>query len=177
MFARRSCAWLCMSACCPDLMSPGSDSKQFNFLLQLFFMFIFSLLHCIPSLILSLLSSPFQGSCSSPESLKFYHPVDPNSYSPQDSFSSSSSSSCYNSPSRMESGHSGFTNEHFHYQHCTPQDCYCLPSFWMPQQESYPVSEYVPHYTQTDYSYGSMEENYFKRDCHMSSEMCYNVLC
>lgn len=119
---------------------------------------------------------PFQGSCSSPESLKFCHPVDPNSYSPQDSFSSSSSSSCYNSPSRMESGHSGFTSEHLHYQHCTPQDCYCLPSCWPPQQESYPVSEYAPYYAQTDYSYGPVEETYFKRDCHMSSEMCYNVL-
>lgn len=125
---------------------------------------------------LSLLFRPFQGPYSSPESFKSCHPVDPNNYSPQDSFSSSSSSSCYNSPSRMESGHSGFINEHFHYQHCTPQDCYCFPSCWSPRQESYTISEYAPYNTQTDYSCGPVEDNYLKRDYHMSSEMCYNVL-
>lgn len=121
-----------------------------------------------------LLFGPFQGPCSSPESSEFY-PVDPNGYSPQDSYSSSSSS-CYNSPSRMESGPSGFINECLHSQHCTPQNCYCLPICWPLQQESYPVFEYASDYTQTDYSFGPVEENYCKRDYHMSSEMCYNVL-
>ncbi|KAG8002277.1 hypothetical protein GBF38_012718, partial [Nibea albiflora] len=114
--------------------------------------------------------------CSSPESLKFCNPVDPNSYSPQDSFSSSSSS-CYDSPIRMESGYHGFVSEHFHSQHCNLQDCYCLPHCWPGQQENFPASEYAPYYTPTDYPYACpVEENYFKRDLQMSSDMCYNVL-
>lgn len=125
----------------------------------------------------NLSSSPlFQPPCSSPESLKLCNPMDPNSYSPQDSFSSSSSS-CYDSPTRMESSYSGFTSEHFHYQHCTPQDCYCMPNCWPGQQESYSAPDYAPYYNPTDYSYACpVEENYFKRDFQMSSEMCYNVL-
>ncbi|KAM9359108.1 colorectal cancer associated 2 [Symphorus nematophorus] len=116
--------------------------------------------------------------CSSPESLKLCNPMDPNSYSPQqDSFSSSSSSSCYDSPTRMESSYPGLTSEHFHYQHCTLQDCYCLPHCWPGQQESFSAPEYAPYYTPTDYPYACpVEENYFKRDLQMSSEMCYNVL-
>ncbi|XP_029374203.1 colorectal cancer associated 2 [Echeneis naucrates] len=100
--------------------------------------------------------------CSSPESLK----LDPNSYSPQDSFSSSSSSSCYNSPTRMESGFPGFVPEHHPY--CSLQDCYCWPG----QPESLPAPEYTPYYGATDFPYGCPEEeSYFK-----SSEMCYNTL-
>ncbi|XP_042270374.1 colorectal cancer associated 2, partial [Thunnus maccoyii] len=114
--------------------------------------------------------------CSPPESLKLCSPVDHNSYSPQDSFSSSSSS-CYDSPTRMESSYHGFTSEHYHYQHCNLQDCYCLPHCWPGQQESFSVPEYAPYYPPTDHPYACpVEENYFKRDLPMSSEMCYNVL-
>ncbi|XP_059188054.1 colorectal cancer associated 2 [Centropristis striata] len=115
--------------------------------------------------------------CSPPESLKLSNPMDYNSYSPQDSFSSSSSSSCYDSPTRMESSYHSFTSEHYHYQHCNLQDCYCLPHYWPGQQESFSAPEYAPYYTPTDYPYTSpVEENFFKRDLQMSSEMCYNVL-
>ncbi|XP_022623808.1 colorectal cancer-associated protein 2 [Seriola dumerili] len=114
--------------------------------------------------------------CSSPELLKLCSPVDHNSYSPQDSFSSSSSS-CYDSPTRMESSYHGFPSEHYHYQHCTLQDCYCLPHCWPGQQESYSAPEFTPYYNPSDYPYACPgEENYFKRDLQMSSEMCYNVL-
>ncbi|XP_038548689.1 colorectal cancer associated 2 [Micropterus salmoides] len=114
--------------------------------------------------------------CSSPESLKLCNPIDHNSYSPQDSFSSSSSS-CYDSPTRMESSYHGFASEHYHYQHCNLQDCYCLSHCWPGQQESFSGPEYAPYYNPTDYPYaGSVEENYFKRDVQMSSEMCNNVL-
>ncbi|XP_026234482.1 colorectal cancer-associated protein 2 isoform X2 [Anabas testudineus] len=116
-------------------------------------------------------------SCSSPESLKLCSPMDHNSYSPQDSFSSSSSSSCYDSPTRMESSYHSFSSEHYHYQHCSVQDSYCLPHCWPGQQESFSVPEYAPYYNTTDYPYACpVEENYFKRDFQMSSEMCYNVL-
>ncbi|KAF1393644.1 hypothetical protein PFLUV_G00018180 [Perca fluviatilis] len=115
--------------------------------------------------------------CSSPESLKLCNPMDHNSYSPQDSFSSSSSS-CYASPTRMESSFHGFTSEHFHYQHCNLQDCYCLSHCWSGQQESISAPEYPPYYNPTDYPYTCpVEENYcIKRDFQMSSEMCYNTL-
>ncbi|XP_020500517.1 colorectal cancer associated 2 [Labrus bergylta] len=115
--------------------------------------------------------------CSSPEYLKHCNPMDPNSYSPQDSFSSSSSS-CYDSPTRMESSyHGGFASEHYHYQNCNLQDCYCLPHCWPSQQESFSAPEYVPHYNPTDYPYACpAEESYLRRDLQMSSEMCYNVL-
>ncbi|XP_068173489.1 colorectal cancer associated 2 [Antennarius striatus] len=113
--------------------------------------------------------------CSSPESLKLCNPVDPNSYSPQDSFSSSSS--CYDSPTRMESGYHGFTSEHFHYQHCNLQDCYCLAHCWQGQQESFPAPDYTPYYNPSDYPYTCpMEESYLRRELQKSSEMCYNVL-
>nr|XP_046244357.1 colorectal cancer associated 2 [Scatophagus argus] len=113
--------------------------------------------------------------CSSLESLKRCIPTDHDSYSPQDSFSSSSS--CYDSPTRMESSFFGFTSEHYHYQHCNLQDCYCLPHCWPGQQESFSAPEYAPHYTSTDYPYAfPVEESYFKRDWQLSSEMSYNVL-
>lgn len=128
------------------------------------------ILHRAPCLLL------FQAPCSSPESLKLCNPMDPNSYSPQGSFSSSSSS-CYDSPTRMESSYPGFASEHFHYQHCNLQDCYCLSHCWPGQQESFSAPEYAPYYNPTDYPYTCpVEENYFKRDLQMSSEMCYNVL-
>ncbi|CAJ1066004.1 colorectal cancer-associated protein 2 [Xyrichtys novacula] len=116
-------------------------------------------------------------SCSSPELLKLCNPIDPNSYSPQDSFSSSPDS-CYDSPTRMESSyHSGFTSEHYHFQNCNLQDCYCPSHCWPGQQESFCAPEYAPYYNPTDYPYAyPVEENYFKRDYQMSSEMCYNVL-
>ncbi|XP_047449156.1 colorectal cancer associated 2 [Mugil cephalus] len=102
--------------------------------------------------------------CSSSESLVICNSMDHNSYSPQDSFSSSSSS-CYDSPTRMESGYNGFTSEHYHYQHCNPQDCYCLPHCWPGQQESFPAVEYSPFFNPTDYPYAcTAEENYFRRD-------------
>ncbi|XP_037632384.1 colorectal cancer associated 2 [Sebastes umbrosus] len=115
--------------------------------------------------------------CSSPESLQLCNPMDHNSYSPQDSFSSSSSS-CYDSPTRMESSYYGFPSEHYHYQHCNLQDCHCLSHCWPGQQESFSAPEYAPYYNPTDYPYTCpvVEENYFKRDLQMSSEMCYNVL-
>lgn len=117
----------------------------------------------------------FQVACSSPQSLKLCNLVDPNSYSPQDSFSSSSS--CYDSPPRMELNYGGFSSEHFHYQHCNLQDSYCPSPRWPPQQESFSAPEYAPYYPPTDYSYPCpVAENYLKRDLQMSSEMCYNVL-
>ncbi|KAI3354630.1 hypothetical protein L3Q82_019134, partial [Scortum barcoo] len=119
---------------------------------------------------------PGMAPCSSPELLKLCNPVDHNSYSPQDSFSSSSSS-CYDSPTRMEPGYHGFGSEHYHYQYCNLQDCYCLPHCWPGQQESFSAPEYAPYNNPTDYPYACpVEENYFKRDLQMSSEMCYNVL-
>ncbi|KAK2912292.1 hypothetical protein Q8A73_006405 [Channa argus] len=112
--------------------------------------------------------------CSPPESLKLCSPMDHNSCSPQDSFSSSSSS-CYDSPTRVDSSYHGFASEH--YQHCNVQDCYCLPHCWSGQQESFPAPEYAPYYNPTDYPYTyPVEEDCFKRDLQMSSEMCYNVL-
>ena len=105
---------------------------------------------------------PFQAPGSPPESRKLCSPVDHNSYSPQDSFSSSSSS-CYDSPTRMESSHHGFASEH--YQHCNLQDCYCLPHCWPGQQESFSVPEYTPYHNPTDYPYTcTVEENYLMRD-------------
>uniref|UniRef100_A0A3P8S2P1 Lnc RNA pou2af1 n=1 Tax=Amphiprion percula TaxID=161767 RepID=A0A3P8S2P1_AMPPE len=99
------------------------------------------------------------------------NPMDHNSYSPQDSFSSSSSS-CYDSPTRMESSFRGFTSELYHYQHCTPQDCYCLPHCWPAPQESFPAPEYAPYYNPTDLPYVCpVEENYFRRDLPVSSDM------
>ncbi|XP_054650541.1 colorectal cancer associated 2 [Dunckerocampus dactyliophorus] len=88
--------------------------------------------------------------CSSPESLKLC--------SPADSFSSSPSSSCYDSPPRMESSFSGFTSE----------DCSCLPP-----QESFCAPQCSSYYTQyTDFYSFPTEENCYK----MSTDMCYNVL-
>ncbi|KAL0973063.1 hypothetical protein UPYG_G00198420 [Umbra pygmaea] len=102
---------------------------------------------------------------SSPsDSLNVQSPLDYNSYSPQESYSSSSS--CYNSPTRMDSSY-GFVPEHYHYQHCSLQQCYCL-SHWSGTQESISAPEYAPYGT-TD---SLVEDSYFRRDF-SSSEMCY----
>ncbi|KAM9812528.1 colorectal cancer associated 2 [Syngnathus typhle] len=114
--------------------------------------------------------------CSPPESVKLRSPVDHNSYSPQDSFSSSSSS-CYDSPTRKECNFISYSSEHYHNQHCTLQDCYCLPQCWADPQESFCATEYSPYFPSTDYAYPCLtEENYFKSNIAMSTEMCYNVL-
>ncbi|XP_068601904.1 colorectal cancer associated 2 [Brachionichthys hirsutus] len=117
---------------------------------------------------------------SSPESLKLCNPADHNSYSPQGSFSSSSSSSsssCFDSPTRIMSSYRGFTSEHFHYQHCNVQDCYCQAHCWPGQEESFPAPEYTPYYNPSDYPYTCpVEESYLKREMQKSSDMCYNVL-
>ncbi|XP_035535684.1 colorectal cancer-associated protein 2 [Morone saxatilis] len=106
----------------------------------------------------------------------YYGPGMDHSYSPQDSFSSSSSS-CYDSPTRMEPSYHGVTSDHYHYQHCNRQDCHCLSHCWPAQQESFSAPEYAPYYNPTDYAYPCpVEDSYFRRDLQMSSEMCYNVL-
>ncbi|KAM9442435.1 POU class 2 homeobox associating factor 3-like isoform 1-T1 [Salvelinus alpinus] len=87
-------------------------------------------------------------------SLNMPSPVDYNSYSPQESYSSS----CYNSPTRLDLS-SGFVPEHYHYQNCN-------------LQESVSTPEYAPYGT-SDYVYASPEEDsYFRRDL-SNSEMCY----
>nr|XP_061790091.1 colorectal cancer associated 2 isoform X1 [Nerophis lumbriciformis] len=60
-------------------------------------------------------------SCSSPESLKLC--------SPADSLSSSSPSSCYDSPPRMDNNYSGFMSQQpdLHHTSCLPSDTSCLP--------------------------------------------------
>ncbi|XP_024865772.1 colorectal cancer associated 2 [Kryptolebias marmoratus] len=113
--------------------------------------------------------------CSSSESLTRNNLMDPNSYSPQDSFSSSSSS-CYDSPTRMESSHHSFPSESYHYQHCSPYQDY-VPGCWPGQQESLSAPEYTPYYNPTDYPYTcTVEESYFRKEFPLNSEMCYNVL-
>ncbi|KAM6959234.1 colorectal cancer associated 2 [Aplochiton taeniatus] len=113
---------------------------------------------------------------SSPtDSLNLPSPVDYNSYSPPDSLSSSSSSSsCYDSPTRMDSGFHGFAPEAFHYQHCSLQHCYCLSHSWPVQQETVPTQEYAPYFGTTDYTYAlPVEEGYYRRDLPITTDMCY----
>ncbi|XP_014069275.2 colorectal cancer associated 2 isoform X1 [Salmo salar] len=104
---------------------------------------------------------------SSPSgSLNMSSPVDYNSYSPQESYSSS----CYNSPNRMDSSY-GFVPEHYHYQHCNLQHCYCL-SHWSGTQESICTPEYAIYGT-TDCVHASpVDGSYFRREL-SSSEICY----
>ncbi|XP_055370103.1 colorectal cancer associated 2 [Betta splendens] len=113
---------------------------------------------------------PDMALCSSPESLKLCSPMDHNSYSPQDSFSSSSSS-CHDSPTRIESSYHGFTSEHYHYQYCNS-----LPHCWSVQQQNFSAPEYASYCNTTDSYACTVEENYYRKDLQMSSEMCYNVL-
>ncbi|MEQ2277634.1 hypothetical protein XENORESO_005611, partial [Xenotaenia resolanae] len=112
---------------------------------------------------------------SSLESLMPCNPLDNNSYSPQDSFSSSSSS-CYDSPTRMESSLHSFPSENYPYQHCSPhQDC--VPGSFPAQQEGIHFPEYMPYYNPTDYPYVQpVREICFRKDFPLDSEMCYNVL-
>ncbi|XP_048838206.1 colorectal cancer associated 2 [Brienomyrus brachyistius] len=99
-----------------------------------------------------------------PDSLSLNLPSpDYNSFSPPDSYSSSSS--CYSSPSRMDSNY-GFVAENYHYQHCSLQRCYCL-SHWSGPQDSPMNPEYA-----SDCLYTAMDQSYFRRDVR-SSEMCY----
>nr|XP_046150380.1 uncharacterized protein LOC123992854 isoform X2 [Oncorhynchus gorbuscha] len=92
---------------------------------------------------------------SSPSgSLNMPSPVDYNSYSPQESYSSS----CYNSPTRLDLSY-GFVPDHYHYQNCN-------------LQESVSTPEYAPYGT-SDYVYASpAEDSYFRRDL-SNSELCY----
>ncbi|XP_062329433.1 colorectal cancer associated 2 [Osmerus eperlanus] len=109
---------------------------------------------------------------SSPsESLNQPSPVDYNGYSPQPSSPPSSSSSCYNSPSRMESGY-GFAPEHYYCQNCSRQPCYCLPHWSVGPGECLPALEYGA-YGHTDCEYTSdLQDSFFRRDL-INSEMCY----
>ncbi|KAI1893466.1 hypothetical protein AGOR_G00124010 [Albula goreensis] len=106
---------------------------------------------------------------SSPaDSLSLPSPVDYNSYSPPQSYSSSSS--CYGSPTRMESSY-GLVPDCYHYQNCSPQQCYCA-SHWSGPQDCLTNLEYPPYGT-PDFTYTSaMEESYYRRDM-STSEMCY----
>ncbi|XP_016887448.1 colorectal cancer associated 2 isoform X1 [Cynoglossus semilaevis] len=107
---------------------------------------------------------------------KLCSPLDCNSYSPQDSFSSSSSS-CYDSPTRIESSHQSFASEQYqHYQQCNHQDCYCLPHCWSGQQDGFSGPECTSYSSSTDYPYTCLVEENYRRDLQMSPEMCYNVL-
>ncbi|KAJ8280607.1 hypothetical protein GJAV_G00056830 [Gymnothorax javanicus] len=108
---------------------------------------------------------------SSPsDSMNLPSPIDYNSYSPPQSYSSSSS--CYSSPTRMDSSYSLFP-ESYHYQHCSPQHCYCV-SHWLGAQEDFPNLDY-PNYGTPDSVYlSAVEESYFRADMPLpSSEMCY----
>lgn len=96
----------------------------------------------------------FQAPSSPSGSLNMSSPVDYNSYSPQESYSSS----CYNSPTRLDLSY-GFVPEHYHYQNCN-------------LQESVSTPEYAPYGT-SDYVYAlPAEDSYFRRDL-SNSEMCY----
>ncbi|PWA32442.1 hypothetical protein CCH79_00018774 [Gambusia affinis] len=108
--------------------------------------------------------------CSLSESLTLYTPLDSNSYSPQDSFSSSSSS-CYDSPTRMESSFHGFLSKRYPYQYCSPhQDN--VAGCWPAQLESAPLDEYAPYHLPTDYPYiQPVEESYFRKDFPLGSEI------
>lgn len=108
----------------------------------------------------------FQAPSSPSGSLNMSSPVDYNSYSPQESYSSS----CYNSPTRLDLSY-GFVPEHYHYQHCNLQHCYCL-SHWSGTQESICTPEYAIYGT-TDCVHASpVDGSYFRREL-SSSEICY----
>ncbi|XP_066536251.1 colorectal cancer associated 2 isoform X2 [Hoplias malabaricus] len=93
-------------------------------------------------------------------------PGDYSSYSPPDSHSSSSSS-CYSSPSRLD-GSSCFSTESCHYQHYDIQHCY---SHWPAlQTDTAAASQYYSPSDCFHHSYG--EDFYYRRDA-PSSELCY----
>ncbi|XP_076831982.1 colorectal cancer associated 2 [Brachyhypopomus gauderio] len=105
-------------------------------------------------------------SSSPTHSFNLPSPVDYNSYSPPDSHSSSSS--CYNSPTRMDMNCS-FVPENSQYLHCDLQRCSCV-SNWAGMQDAVPVSQYSLH-SAAD-CYYSCGEDAYRRDF-SSSELCY----
>ncbi|XP_023817519.1 uncharacterized protein LOC110016267 isoform X2 [Oryzias latipes] len=100
-----------------------------------------------------------QASCPPLDPLTFCASSDLLSFSPQDSFSSSSSS-CFDSPPRM--GPCFSPADFYHYPHFEPpQDCEA--ACW--QQESLPAPEYTTYYPPTDYPYiCPPEDPYWRRD-------------
>ncbi|CAL8336160.1 unnamed protein product [Boreogadus saida] len=124
---------------------------------------------------------------SSPDSVQISSPVEHNSYSPQHSSYSSSSSSSYDSPTRVEPGYQGFPAlDHSNYQHCSFADCYCQMQAhcWpAPQESLWAAAESASYYGPagpatgtTDYPYPA-EQHCLKRGWPvMSSDMCYNIL-
>lgn len=109
-------------------------------------------------------------SSSPSDSMNLTSPIDYNSYSPPQSYSSSSS--CYSSPTRMDSSYS-LVPECYHYQHCSPQHCYCV-SHWLGPQEDFTNLEYTNYGTPDSAFTSAVEESYFRRDRPLSSsEMCY----
>ncbi|KAF4085927.1 hypothetical protein AMELA_G00100520 [Ameiurus melas] len=115
-------------------------------------------------------SSSAAASSSPTHSFSLPSLVDYNSFTPPESHSSSSS--CYNSPTRMDMS-SSFTSENYHYQHCTLQHCFCL-SHWPNLQDGTMAADYTsPHYSTSDCFYQALgEEAYCRRDS-SSSELCY----
>ncbi|KAF6726463.1 hypothetical protein FQA47_020349 [Oryzias melastigma] len=101
-----------------------------------------------------------QAPCPPLDPLTLCASSDLHSFSPQDSFSSSSSSSsCFDSPPRMGPC---FHADFYHYPHFEPpQDCEA--ACW--QQESLPAPEYTTYYPPTDYPYiCPPEDPYWRRD-------------
>ncbi|XP_066564769.1 colorectal cancer associated 2 isoform X2 [Amia ocellicauda] len=109
--------------------------------------------------------SPGMAPSSPSDSSNLPSPADYNSYSPPECYSSSSS--CYGSPTRMDSRYSAMT-EDYHHQHCSLQYCYCSE---VPDHLGY------PQYTQcatTDCLYPSAvgEQGYFRTEF-ATLDMCY----
>ncbi|XP_063062420.1 colorectal cancer associated 2 [Engraulis encrasicolus] len=95
------------------------------------------------------------------DSFNLPSPVDCNPYSSPYSYSSSTSSSCYSSPTQMDLG-CGFMPDN-HHPYCNLQQCHCLS----------PLSGSQEPMAQLDYSYGTtdcwsystaLDDCYFKRD-------------
>ncbi|XP_031439532.1 colorectal cancer associated 2 [Clupea harengus] len=111
----------------------------------------------------------YYGNCvvpSSPsDSFNLPSPVDCNSYSSP--YSYSSSSSCYNSPTRMDLGCSFIPDNHHPY--CSLQQCYCTSPL-SGSQDAISQADYNT-YGNADCWYTSALDNcYFKRD---SLDACY----
>ncbi|XP_061072855.1 colorectal cancer associated 2 isoform X2 [Conger conger] len=102
------------------------------------------------------------------DSMNLPSPIDYNSYSPPQSYSSSSS--CYSSPTRMDSSFN-LVPEFYHFQHCSPQHCYCV-SHWFGPQEDLTNLEYTAYCTPDSAYTSAVEESYFRRPL-SNSEMCY----
>ncbi|XP_062872579.1 colorectal cancer associated 2 [Trichomycterus rosablanca] len=109
-------------------------------------------------------------SSSPTHSFSLPSPVEYNSYTPPES--NSSSSSCYNSPTRVDMS-SSFTPENYHYQHCTLQHCFCL-SHWPSLQDGTMASDYTPpHYSASDCFYPSLTDEVYCRRDSSGLELCY----